>query len=71
MTLSTRLNPTFGERVKRAADGIGVSPSDLVREGLSRVVSEVEAAGTLRLGVAVRKPVKAPTRKPRALSKAS
>ncbi len=54
MTLSTRIHETLSRRISGAVKGAGVSPADLVREGLARVLSEYESTGVVRFGVSAR-----------------
>lgn len=71
MTLSTRINKTLAPRVQKAVTGVGVAPSDLVREGLSRVLAEYEQTGSVRFGVSQSAKAKPATRRTQKGAKAA
>jgi hypothetical protein len=52
MTLSTRLNQSMATDVAAACKMTGVTPSDLAREGLARVLAEFKARKSVRFGAA-------------------
>lgn len=50
MTLSARISEALERDAQATCEAIGVSPSDLVREGLARVIAEFKTKGFVRFG---------------------
>lgn len=50
-TIATRVDEKLSKRASQAAKKVGLSMSDLMRAGLSKVTAEIESKGSLNMPV--------------------